>query len=180
MVCLQALSLFVLIISGWKQTLWSLSSTSVFHHWSRSPSFKFSAVWPACVSLRLFRARFTNVNVNQKGVLWTCLLHLEFGLLWICHTLITFNWQLLVSYTESYPQALTITITSYTHKAPPHTPAPRCLEHDDSKNSKIDLFRSTGRARSMTTRTRICKGWRLCSSYRALSWVLYAFLFCLT
>ena len=101
-----------------------------FHHWSRLPSF--SAVWP-CV--KLFHAGLLLVT-------WT----------WIKGASFNSSFSFLHVYSElCTPQSRStdsfwnhILLLSLLLLYPPCPPTPRCLEHDDSKNSKIDsdLFRS--------------------------------------
>lgn len=168
MVCLQALSLFVLIISL------NIFEVYLLHGFSSLKPLAFFQVLRRLAGVCIVEALscwFTNVKVNQKGLLSIRLFLLE-GLLWVC-TLQSRSADSFWSHVRNHIlRLLLLPLLLYS----PCPPIPRvCLERDDSKKSKFDLFRSTGHAWSVTTRTSYCKGWRLCSSYRALSWILHAF-----
>ena len=145
----------------------TLSSTRVFFlHCSRWPSFfKFSAVWP-CVLLKLIR---------EEGLLtWTWIKkgpsfdssfpswryahfnHVQLTASGLIYGIIILSLRL-----------LPLPLLLYS----PCPLTPRCLEHDDSKVSKIEKHWAC----SINCHANSSKeGLRLWSSYRAWSWILYA------
>lgn len=148
--------------SIWKQYLWVYLLHGFF--WSCSPSF--SAVWrcvlwsSSCWLLKWMWVKGASFNLSFPS--WT--FYSEYA---------HFNHAQLTASSLIYG---TISSGSYYYYYfyTRHAPTPRCLpEHDDSKSSKIGIFRSHY-ACSIDCHANERRGWRLCSSYRAVSWILYA------
>ena len=120
----------------------NISEVYLLHGFSSLKPLAFFQVFrrlPGVCIVKALSCWFTNVNVNQKG-----LLSIRLSFLKVYSEYAHFNHVRLTASGLMYGIISSgFDYYYYSYKSP-CPPTPRCLEHDDSKNFKIDLFKALG------------------------------------